>query len=48
MKALPPLLEEELGSLSDLLEEMDQITDHLEELQNHLKELKKIEKVYDT
>ncbi|WP_018306008.1 TIGR02680 family protein [Desulfitobacterium hafniense] len=46
--ALPPLLEEELGSLSDLLEDMDQITDHLEELQDHLKELQKIEKVYDT
>lgn len=46
--ALPPLLEEELSSLSDLLEDMDQITDHLEELHEHVTELKKIEKCYDT
>jgi uncharacterized protein (TIGR02680 family) len=46
-KALPPLLEEELSSLSDLLEDMDQITDHLEELRIHVDELEKIEKCYD-
>lgn len=46
-KSLPPLMEEELSSLSDLLEDMDQITDHLEELQMHLTELGKIEKRYD-
>lgn len=46
-KALPPLLEEELSSLSDLLEDMDQITDRLEELGIHVDELGKIEKCYD-
>lgn len=46
-KALPPLMEEDMSSLSDVLEDMDQISDYLEELQLHLSELKNIEKVYN-
>jgi len=47
-KALPPLMEEELTGLSDVLEDMDQITDRLEELQLHINELKKLEQIYDS
>lgn len=43
--SLPPLMEEDLSSLSDVLEEMDQITDRLDELQLHLEEISRIEKV---
>jgi uncharacterized protein (TIGR02680 family) len=46
-KALPPLMEDELTGLSDVLEDMDQITDRLEELELHINELKKLEQIYD-
>lgn len=46
--SLPPLMEEDLSSLSDVLEEMDQITDRLDELQLHLEEISRIEKSYNS
>lgn len=46
-KALPPLMEEDMSSLSDVLEDMDQISDYLQELQLHLSELKNIENAYN-
>lgn len=45
-KSLPPLMEEDLSSLSDVLEDMDQITDRLDELQLHVAELTNLEKNY--
>ncbi|MCM3294008.1 TIGR02680 family protein [Paenibacillus sp. MER 180] len=45
-KALPPLTEEELGPLSDVIEDMDQITDQLEELRIHVDELEKLSEKY--
>lgn len=47
MQALPPLTEEELNPLSDILENMDQISDRLEELEKHRQELERFQKVYD-
>ncbi|MCY9517443.1 TIGR02680 family protein [Paenibacillus apiarius] len=46
-KALPPLKEEELGPLSDVIEDMDQITDQLEELRIHVDELGKVNEKYN-
>ncbi|MFD3258085.1 TIGR02680 family protein [Paenibacillus lentus] len=46
-KSLPALLEEDLSSLSDVLEDMDQIADRLDELQLHVQELSKIEQSYE-
>ncbi|MEQ7052893.1 TIGR02680 family protein [Paenibacillaceae sp. P-4] len=45
-KALSPLTEEELGPLSDVIEDMDQITDQLEELRIHVDELEKLSEKY--
>ncbi|MGW8957374.1 TIGR02680 family protein [Paenibacillus sp. NPDC055715] len=45
-KSLPPLMEEDLSSLSDVLEDMDQITDRLDELQLHVRELTNLEQSY--
>nr|WP_275900992.1 TIGR02680 family protein [Paenibacillus periandrae] len=47
-KSLPPLMEEELSSLSDVLEDMDQITDRLDELQLHVRELSNLEQSYNS
>lgn len=47
MQALPPLTEEELNPLSDVLEDMDQISDRLEELELHRQELEKFQETYD-
>lgn len=46
-QALPPLLEEELNPLSEVMEDMDQISDRLEELELHRQETEKIQKAYD-
>ncbi|WP_019123226.1 TIGR02680 family protein [Brevibacillus massiliensis] len=46
-EALPPLQEEDLRPLSEVLEDMDQITDRLDELKLHQAELEKLEKAYD-
>ncbi|SMF90186.1 TIGR02680 family protein [Paenibacillus uliginis N3/975] len=46
-RALPPLSEEELNPLSDVMEDMDQITDRLEELQIHIGDLQKITEKYN-
>ncbi|WP_318628154.1 TIGR02680 family protein [Paenibacillus polymyxa] len=46
--SLPPLMEEDLSSLSDVLEEMDQITDRLDELLLYLEEISRIEKSYNS
>lgn len=46
-QALPPLQEEELRPLSEVLEDMDQITDRLDEIRTHRKEMSKLQDVYD-
>lgn len=46
-EALPPLQEDDLRPLSEVLEDMDQITDRLDELKLHQIELEKLEKSYD-
>lgn len=45
-EALPPLQEEELRPLSEVLEDMDQISDHLDELVIHRKEIERLDDVY--
>lgn len=45
--SLPALTEVELGDLSDVLEDMDQIAERLEELQIHIKEVESLCKRYD-
>lgn len=45
-EALPPLQEEELRPLSEVLEDMDQIGDHLDELSIHRKEIERLDHVY--
>lgn len=45
-EALPPLQEEELRPLSEVLEDMDQIGDHLDELTIHRKEIERLDQVY--
>lgn len=45
-KALPPLMEDDLNSLSDVIEDMDQITDHLDELNIHVEDVKKLSDKY--
>lgn len=45
-EALPPLQEEELRPLSEVLEDMDQISDHLDELMIHRKEIERLDDVY--
>ncbi|UHA72766.1 TIGR02680 family protein [Paenibacillus sp. 481] len=46
-KSLPPLMEDDLSSLSEVLEDMDQITDRLDELQLHVRELSHLEQIYN-
>ncbi|MCD9020214.1 TIGR02680 family protein [Cohnella silvisoli] len=46
-QALPPLLEEELNPLSEVMEDMDQIADRLEELEQQRKDTEKIHTVYE-
>ncbi|MCB7068089.1 TIGR02680 family protein [Enterocloster citroniae] len=45
--ALPALTEDELGDLSDVLEDMDQISERLEELQIQIKEVESLSRHYD-
>jgi len=46
-QALPPLQEEELRPLSEVMEDMDQLADRLEELKLHQVELDKLNRSYD-
>ena len=46
-QALPPLHEEELRPLSEVMEDMDQISDRLEELKLHRAELEKLTRSYE-
>jgi uncharacterized protein (TIGR02680 family) len=46
-QALPPLMEDELRPLSEVLEDMDQIADHLDEISRHRQEMSKLQTVYD-
>ncbi|TJY42230.1 TIGR02680 family protein [Cohnella pontilimi] len=45
--SLPPLQEEDLRPLSEVLEDMDQIADRLDELRLHRKEMEKLQDAYD-
>ena len=45
--SLPALTEEELGDLSDVLEDMDQISERLEELRIQIKEMESLSGQYD-
>lgn len=47
VKALPPLHEEDLRPLSEVMEDMDQLADRLEELKLHRSELEKLVRSYD-
>lgn len=47
VKALPPLHEEDLRPLSEVMEDMDQLADRLEELKLHQTELDKLVRSYD-
>ena len=44
--ALPPLAEDDLRPLSEVLEDMDQIADRLDELRLHKKEMEKLAEAY--
>jgi uncharacterized protein (TIGR02680 family) len=46
-QALPPLLEEELRPLSEVLEDMDQMADRLDEIKRHRSEMLKLQERYD-
>lgn len=46
-QALPPLHEDELRPLSEVLEDMDQIADRLDEIRIHLKEMNRLNDIYD-
>lgn len=46
-QALPPLHEEELRPLSEVMEDLDQISDRLEELKLHRAELEKLTRSYE-
>lgn len=46
-QALPPLIEDELRPLSEVLEDMDQMTDRLDELKRHRAEMVKLQERYD-
>lgn len=46
-QALPPLMEEELRPLSEVLEDMDQMTDRLDEIRRHRAEMTKLQERYD-
>lgn len=45
--ALPPLQEEELSPLSEVLEDMDQISDGLDEVRLHRKEMARLQEIYE-
>ena len=45
--ALPPLQEDELRPLSEVLEDMDQIADRLDELRLHMRELGRLQETYE-
>ena len=45
--SLPPLQEDDLRPLSEVLEDMDQIADRLDELRLHIKEMEKLQDTYD-
>lgn len=45
--ALPPLQEDDLRPLSEVLEDMDQIADRLDELRMHKREMGKLQDAYD-
>lgn len=45
--SLPPLQEDDLRPLSEVLEDMDQIADRLDELRLHTKEMGRLQEVYD-
>jgi uncharacterized protein (TIGR02680 family) len=45
--SLPPLQEDDLRPLSEVLEDMDQIADRLDELRLHKKEMDKLQETYD-
>lgn len=47
VRALPPLHEEELRPLSEVMEDMDQLADRLEELKLHRAELEKLNRSYE-
>ncbi|MCA0758147.1 TIGR02680 family protein [Paenibacillus sp. N4] len=47
VRALPPLHEEELRPLSEVMEDMDQLADRLEELKLHRSELEKLNRSYE-
>ncbi|MFC4808835.1 TIGR02680 family protein [Paenibacillus sp. GCM10023250] len=47
VRALPPLHEEELRPLSEVMEDMDQLADRLEELTLHRAELEKLNRSYE-
>ncbi|GIP33368.1 TIGR02680 family protein [Paenibacillus sp. J2TS4] len=46
-RALPPLQEDELRPLSEVLEDMDQISDGLDEVRLHRKEISRLQDMYD-
>ncbi|RXZ82048.1 TIGR02680 family protein [Paenibacillaceae bacterium] len=46
-QALPPLLEDELRPLSEVLEDMDQLADRLDEIKMHRGEMLKLQERYD-
>jgi hypothetical protein len=45
--SLPPLQEEELSPLSEVLEDMDQIADGLDEVRLHRKEMARLQEIYE-
>lgn len=47
-QALPPLIEEELRPLSEVLEDMDQMADRLDEVRRHRSELSRLQDRYNT
>jgi uncharacterized protein (TIGR02680 family) len=47
VQALPPLQEEELRPLSEVMEDMDQLADRLDELKLHQSELEKLNRSYE-
>lgn len=46
-RSLPPLQDEELSSLTNVIEDMDQISDSLEELRRHIQALDELERCYN-
>ncbi|ALS26939.1 putative subunit C of exonuclease SbcCD [Paenibacillus sp. 32O-W] len=46
-QALPPLMEEELRPLSEVLEDMDQMADRLDEIRRHRGEMVRLQERYD-